>query len=298
LHILNVSRFYLILTPILCILQIKSNSIFFGFDAMSAHSIITLTTDFGLDVIYVGVMKGVMLSINPACTVVDITHAVAPQDIAAGSFALESACPYFPAGAIHVAVVDPGVGGCRRPLMVHTDRGLFVGPDSGIFSFAIKSPELKAVYELTAQDYFLPEVSATFHGRDIFAPVAAHLSKGVPPDHMGRSIDDPVILPQAVPVMRETGVLEGCISHIDRFGNLITNIRRDMLKGFFKESEIRAEVNGTAITKIMPSYAAGHDDEPFCIIGSSGRLEISVKNSNASQLLRARRGDCIVLSKV
>ncbi len=200
---------------------------------MSAHAIITLTTDFGLDDIYVGIMKGVILSINPACTIVDITHAVTPRDIAAGAFALESSCPYFPAGAIHMAIVDPGVGSGRRALVVETERSLFVGPDNGIFSFALSAPGLKAVYALTSTDYFLPDMSATFHGRDIFAPVAAHLSKGVQPEHMGRRIDDPVILPQAVPVMRGAGILEGCIVHIDRFGNLITNISRVMLQGFF-----------------------------------------------------------------
>ena len=265
---------------------------------MSAHPIITLTTDFGLADVYVGVMKGVIFSINPACTIVDITHAIEPRNSVAGAFALECACPYFPAGAIHVAVVDPGVGSGRRALVVQTDRCLFVGPDNGIFSFALSAPGMKAVYELTASDYFLPEVSATFHGRDIFAPVAAHLTKGVRPERLGRRIDDPVMLPQAVPVMRGEGSLEGCIAHIDCFGNLTTTIRRDMLQGFFQQGGIRAEVKGAAITKIMPSYAAAQEGEPFCIIGSSGRLEISVKNSSAAQLLRACRGDSIVLKKM
>lgn len=265
---------------------------------MNTHPIITLTTDFGIDDIYVGVMKGVMLSINPACAIVDITHAVAPQDIAAGALALESACPYFPAGAIHVAIVDPGVGGSRRALVAETERSLFVGPDNGIFSFALSTPGLKAVYELTAKDYFLPDVSATFHGRDIFAPVAAYLSKGMQPERMGRRIDDPVILPQAVPVMREAGILEGCIVHIDRFGNLITNVSRDMLTGFVREARIRAACKGSSITKILPSYAAAQEGELFCVIGSSGCLEISLKNSSAAACIGACRGDSIVLNKI
>jgi hypothetical protein len=242
-------------------------------------------------------MKGVIFSISPACTIVDITHAVAPQDIAAGAFVLESACPYFPAGTIHVAVVDPGVGSDRRALVVETERSLFVGPDNGIFSFALLSPGLKAVYELTSADYFLQDVSATFHGRDIFAPVAAHLSRGVPPERMGCRIDDPVMLPGAVPLMRNDGVLEGCIEHIDRFGNLITNVRHEMLREFLQESEIRAQVKGSAIAKILPSYAAAQEGEPFCIIGSGGRLEISLKNSSAAELTGARRGDTIILKK-
>jgi hypothetical protein len=265
---------------------------------MREQSIITLTTDFGLDDIYAGVMKGVILSINPACTIVDITHAVAPQDIAAGALALDSACPYFPRGTIHVAVVDPGVGSGRRPIVLETDRCMFVGPDNGIFTFAIKSPGLKAVYELTAPEYFLPDVSATFHGRDIFAPAAAHLSKGLLPERMGRRIDDPVMLPQAVPVMRGSDGLEGRVDHIDRFGNLITTVRRNMLEGFIRQSHIRAEVKGTTITKLMPSYAAAQEDNLFCIIGSSGRLEILLKNGSAAALLGACRGDSIVLKKV
>ena len=264
---------------------------------MPAHTIITLTTDFGLDDIYAGVMKGVILSINPACTIVDITHAVAPLDIAAGALALESACPYFPQGTIHVAIVDPGVGGGRRQIVVHTDRSLFVGPDNGILSFVLSGPGLKAVYELTAAEYFLPEPSATFHGRDIFGPAAAHLSKGVPPERMGRRIDDPVMLPQAVPVL-QGNMLEGRIMHIDRFGNLITNIRRDMLEGFVLESHIRVDVKGTTMTKLMPSYAAAQEGELFCIIGSSGRLEISLKNGSAAARLGACRGDSIVLKKI
>jgi S-adenosyl-L-methionine hydrolase (adenosine-forming) len=288
--------FCLILTAFLSILE--SKSIFFWFAGMSARTIITLTTDFGLDDIHVGVMKGVIFSINPACAIVDITHAVEPRDIAAGALALESACPYFSAGAIHVAVVDPGVGSGRRALVVKTERSLFVGPDNGIFSFAMKSPGLKAVYEITAKEYFLPDVSATFHGRDIFAPVAAHLSKGVPPEHTGRRIDDPVMLPQAVPVMCGAGALEGCIEHIDRFGNLITNVRRDMLKGFVREARIRASCKRFDITALLPSYATAQEGEPFCIIGSSGRLEISVKNSSAAKLLGACRGDSIVLKKI
>ena len=264
---------------------------------MPAHTIITLTTDFGLDDIYAGVMKGVILSINPACTIVDITHAVAPQDVAAGALALETACPYFPQGAIHVAIVDPGVGGGRRPIVLVTERGMFVGPDNGIFSFVLSGPGLKAVYELTAKDYFLPDPSATFHGRDIFAPAAAHLSKGVQPEKMGRRIDNPVVLPAAAPVL-QGDMLEGRVMHIDRFGNLITTIRRDMLEGFVRDDRIQAECRGFAITRQLTFYEAARDEELFCIIGSSGRLEISLKNGSAAARLGASRGDSIVLKKI
>jgi len=264
---------------------------------MAAHSIITLTTDFGLDDICVGVMKGVNLSINPGCTIVDITHGVEPQDIAAGALALESACQYFPQGAIHVAIVDPGVGGGRRPLVLETNKGLFVGPDNGIFSFALQGPGLKAVYELTAKNYFLPDPSSTFHGRDIFAPAAAHLSKGVQPEQLGRKIDNPIILPSAMPEIHGD-ILEGRIIRIDRYGNLISNVSRDMLQEFVRESKMRAEVKGATMTKLMPSYAAAQEGELFCIIGSTGRLEVSLKNSSAVKRIGASRGDSIVLKKV
>ena len=265
---------------------------------MAAQTIITLTTDFGLADIYVGVMKGVILSVNPACTIVDITHAIEPQDIAAASLALELAYPYFPRGAIHVAVVDPGVGGARRPLVVVTDRCLFVGPDNGIFSFALAGPGLKAVYELTAAEFFLPDTSTTFHGRDIFSPAAAHLSKGVSPERMGRSIDDPVLLPLPVPAMIGADMLEGRIVHIDRFGNLITNVSRDMLRSFIREARIRAECKGADITVFLPSYAFAKEGELFCLIGSSCRLEISLKSGSAAASLGASRDDSVVLKKI
>jgi S-adenosyl-L-methionine hydrolase (adenosine-forming) len=264
---------------------------------MAAQALITLTTDFGLEDIYAGVMKGVILSISPECAIVDITQSVAPQDIESGALALEAACPYFPAGAIHVAVVDPGVGGRRRSIVVVTDRCLFVGPDNGIFTFAISGPGFKAAFELTEKKYFLAELSATFHGRDVFAPVAAHLARGVPPEKMGRLITDPVLLPRAMPVLRGD-LLEGRIMHSDRFGNLITNIRGDMLDGFVRDKRIHAECRNTTIEEILPLYAAAQEGELFCIVGSSNRLEISLKNGNAAARLGAGRGDMIFLKKI
>lgn len=264
---------------------------------MAVHAIITLTTDFGLDDIYAGVMKGVILSINPACAVIDITHSIAPRDIEAGALALEDSVGYFPAGAVHVAVVDPGVGGLRRPIVAVTDAGFFVGPDNGIFSFALTGHGSCAVYELTEQNCFLPELSSTFHGRDVFAPAAAHLSQGVPPDRMGRRIDDPVVLPAVMPVLRGN-TLEARILHCDRFGNLITNIRGGMLEGFVRDDQLQAECRKTPITRLLPFYGAARDDELFFLIGSSGRLEIAVKNASAAIRLGAGRGDRIILRKM
>ena len=265
--------------------------------SMVVQSIITLTTDFGIEDIFSGVMKGVILSISPECAIVDITHSIAPRDIESGALALETACPYFPAGAIHVAVVDPGVGGDRRPIVVATDRGLFVGPDNGILTFAITGPCFRAAYELTQKKYFMAELSSTFHGRDIFAPAAAYLSQGVLPEKMGRLIADPVVLPAAEPVLRGDR-LEGRILHSDRFGNLITNIKRHMLEGFVLDNRLHAECRGVAITRLLPFYGAARDEEYFCLIGSSGRLEISLKNGSAAARLGADRGDVIFLKKI
>jgi len=265
--------------------------------SMAVQPLITLTTDFGLDDIYAGVMKGVILSISPECAIVDITHSIAPQDIESVALALETAYRYFPAGAIHVAVIDPGVGGRRRSIVVVTNKCLFVGPDNGIFSFAISGPGFTAAFELTEKKYFLAEISATFHGRDVFAPVAAYLARGVPPGKMGRLISDPVLLPAAMPVLRGD-LLEGRILHSDRFGNLITNIRRDMLEGFVREKRIHAECRNATITEIMPLYEAAQEGGLFCIVGSSNRLEVSLKNGNAAARLGAGRGDMIFLKKI
>lgn len=264
---------------------------------MAAQKIITLTTDFGLDDIYAGVMKGVMLSINPDCVIVDITHGVAPQDIESGALALETACRYFPAGAVHVAVVDPGVGGPRRPIVVATESGLFVGPDNGIFTFAITGPGFKAAYEPKEKKYFLTDVSPTFHGRDMFAPLAGHLSRGVPSESLGPVIADPVVLPQYLPVL-QGDILEGRILHCDRFGNLITNIRQSMLQGFVRETRIAAACKGEAVTRLLPFYGLAQDEEVFCLMGSSGRLEVSLKNGSAAARLGAGRGDAVLLKKI
>jgi S-adenosylmethionine hydrolase len=262
-------------------------------NAMQKNNIITLITDFGTADTYVGTMKGVIISINPRCTIIDITHNIAPQDIRGGCFALQVSHKYFPAGTIHVAIVDPGVGSIRRPLLVETDKFFFIGPDNGILNQVLTQPGFKNVFEITNASYFLPEPSTTFHGRDIFAPVAAHLSTGLPPDNFGGPIQDYTLLSLPEPQLVKAGEMEGQILHIDRFGNLITNIDHPLLAKVTDGRDFHAKIKGRAIQRLLPTYAFANGQELFCVLGSSGYLEISVKNGSACELLKAKRGDKI-----
>src|SRR4030043_1300706 len=195
--------------------------------------IITLLTDFGLKDPYVASMKGVILSINPQCTLVDITHQVSPHDIREGAFILAQTYSTFPKGTIHLAVVDPGVGSARKPILIVTKNYFFVGPDNGLFAFAVKRETLKQVVVLTNQKFFLSEISSTFHGRDIFAPVATYLSLGVKPESFGPSIKSWHEISFPDPAMKQ-GNLIGEIVHIDTFGNLVCNIDYKNLLKFSK----------------------------------------------------------------
>lgn len=244
---------------------------------------ITLLTDFGTADYFVGAMKGAILSINQQAVIVDITHEIPAQDVAAGAFTLLAAYDTFPEGTIHVAVVDPGVGSSRRPLVVVAGNHLFVGPDNGIFTYIYdRNPSFDA-YHITATRYFRRPVSTTFHGRDIFAPVAAALSNGTDLISLGPWISDPIRLPA-------NHELE--IIHIDHFGNLITNITRDQFK-----DGTRLVVNGTVISAFRTFFGenVGERNEPFAIWGSAGFLEIAINGSSAAQILNVNRGDQIKL---
>lgn len=247
--------------------------------------IITLTTDFGLDDPYVAAMKGAILSINPQVAIVDICHTIKPQNIAQAAFILSTTYHYFPEGAIHVVVVDPGVGTERGAVLLVTPSAFFLAPDNGVLSYIVEEAyELEAI-ALTNPHFWLSPVSSTFHGRDIFAPVAAHLSLGVPPRDFGEPIPSIFTLPTPRPQLGEDDVLVGHILHIDRFGNLITDIKREDLP----RGKLFIEVGGHIIDGLSQSYAEG--EELLAIIGSSERLEVSVKNSSAARFLRAKMGD-------
>lgn len=236
--------------------------------------VITLLTDFGTADYFVGAVKGTILSVNPRAVIVDITHEIAPQDIEAGAFTLLAAYKTFPAGTIHVGVVDPGVGSERRPIIVSDSEQFFVGPDNGLFTYICDRESSHRIVHVTSDRYFRPDPSKTFHGRDIFAPVAAALSNGVALEEFGAEIDDAVRLPSLETPSR--------IIHIDHFGNCVTNITR---------AEKSLVINGQTINEFRQFYGEGDGESLFAIRGSAGFLEISVNGGSAAKVLGARRGD-------
>ncbi|MBP6941481.1 MAG: SAM-dependent chlorinase/fluorinase [Syntrophorhabdaceae bacterium] len=229
--------------------------------------IITLLTDFGMKDPYTGIMKGVILSINPSVTIVDITHEVDPQDIREGAFIIEEYYRYFPDDTIHLCVVDPTVGSARRPIIVMKENHLFVGPDNGIFTLLYKGG--CEAYVIENPDFMRREISATFHGRDIFAPAAAHLSAGFHPSAFGGMIHDAVRFADIFPLI-EGNRLAGEVVRFDRFGNAITNIHIDTLERFVQDRPFTISINGLSFTSINKSYYEG---DHTCLIGSSGYLE-------------------------
>jgi S-adenosylmethionine hydrolase len=271
-------------------------------------ALITLTTDFGLDDAYVAAMKGVILSINPQVTIVDLCHSIEPQNITQAAFILSTTYRYFPPDAIHVVVVDPGVGTERRAVLLITPSAFFLAPDNGVLSYVVEEfappgeehpstgerwlgPELRAI-ALSNPHFWRHPVSDTFHGRDIFAPVAAHLSLGTPATDFGDLIPSLLTLPTPRTQRREGGVLVGHVLHIDHFGNLITDVKREDLP----RGKLFVEVAGHIIDDLSPTYAEA--DELMAIIGSSGHLEVSVKNGSAARLLRAKIGDEVSITSL
>lgn len=257
--------------------------------------IITLLTDFGTEDGYVAAMKGVILSINPDAAIIDISHQIPPQDITAGAFVLSQAAPFFPKDTVHIAVVDPGVGGKRKPILIETERYFFVGPDNGIFSIVLQNERIRRKIHLTNKDYFLGYISSTFHGRDIFSPVAAYLSIGIDPALFGKKIKTIAKLNLNRPLARN-GKITGQIIHVDRFGNLITNIEEGLLKKILKNKNFKIIVGDNVIKKLVLSYSYAKEDEPVSLIGNSGLLEIAIRDKNASMELEIKRGDNIIVS--
>lgn len=264
---------------------------------------ITLLTDFGTADYYVAALKGVILSANPQARIVDITHEIPPQDIEAAAFTLLAAQPAFPAGTIHLAVVDPGVGSPRRAILVQARQALFVGPDNGIFSYVCER-ELRAgaapgIFHLTNAEYFRHPVSPTFNGRDVFAPVAAALSLGVKPAELGTQITEFVRLPPLSPTTSRDGRLQARIIHIDRFGNCVSNITPDDLTPAMIADGTRLRLKGKVVKTFRRYFAeeTGGRDQLFAVWGSAGFLEIAATNDSAAKLLNARRGDEVIVSR-
>ena len=273
-------------------------------------TIITLTTDFGLTDAYVAAMKGVILGINPEAKIIDICHTIKPQSIPQAAFVLGTTYQFFPRKTIHVVVVDPGVGTERRAIILRTPLADFVAPDNGVLSYVIQQsstklvgdkgnlqcvelgPELEAII-ITKPQFWRSPVSSTFHGRDIFAPVAAHLSLGFSPIDFGEATDSVVMLPLPCPYQAPNGSLVGHILHIDNFGNLITNIKSDDLPQ--TKGAISIEVGNQLISGLSRTYAEGSG--LLALIGSSGYLEVSLKEGSACACLNAKVGDEVKVSR-
>ena len=256
-------------------------------------SVITLTTDFGTSDWFVGTMKGVIASLAPRTSVVDLTHDLPSGDIRGGAFALAASHRFFPNGTSHVAVVDPGVGSSRKAIAVQTAKGFFVGPDNGVLSWALAKEKLRAIHALENEAYFLKPVSRTFHGRDIFAPVAAHLSRGVPIQKLGPALTDIVRLAWPEPHARRDG-FEGEVVYIDRFGNATTNLEGELREGSGRAAcEIHAKRRWNCPLRTF--YQAVPPGRPVALVGSSGFLEIAVNGSSAAKLLGVRVGTRVVL---
>jgi len=261
------------------------------------NPIITLTTDYGTDDHLVGVLKGVILKINPDAQIVDITHGVAPFDLLDGAMAIANAYSYFPPRTIHVVVVDPSVGTDRRPLLVSGQNQYFIAPDNGVLSGVYDKEQNFVVRHLTAEHYFLQPVSRTFHGRDIFAAVAGWLSKNWQPASMGEEITD--FKRFALPRPKEAdGLVKGVVLKVDSFGNLITNFRsEDLPEGALEKGEIKLQVGSHTVSKLVPTFANGNAGEAIAYVGSSGLVEIGVNKGNASKTLGLGRGTPVLLDK-
>ncbi len=257
--------------------------------------IITLTTDFGLTDHYVGVLHGVLLSRCPRARLVDITHEIPPFSVYGAAFAVDQAAPYFPPGAIHLVVVDPGVGTARKPLLVQALGQYFIGPDNGVLSLIAARDENWQARELTNADLWLPSPSSTFHGRDIFAPVAAALASGAAqPADVGPALERIHLLPDLEPVLQEQGVWRGRVISIDRFGNVITNFKAGKFKNKFS-----LRIGTREIRKFRQTFGdlRGDSGDTLCFIyeGSSGYLEVGMNRRSAAASLLTSPGESITL---
>ena len=259
---------------------------------MKRSGIITLTTDFGLSDPYVAMMKGVILSINPSARLVDVTHQIGTGSVSQAALLIRETFSFFPEGTVHLAVVDPGVGSNRRLLALEAASHFFVGPDNGLFWPVLRDFEETKAVQLTQSRYFLQSITPTFHGREIFAPVAAHLSLGLALESLGPFIRDITTLTIPQPYVNE-GVLRGQIVRVDNFGNLVTNISSGELLDFLESSPPRIEAGKLLIRKLTRIYSDGEEGEPMALINSSDLLEIAVNLGRASETIGLKNGEIV-----
>jgi Uncharacterized conserved protein len=260
-----------------------------------ARPIITLTTDYGTNDHLVGALKGVILKINPDANIVDITHNVTPYDLLDGALAIGSAYSYFPPRSIHVVVVDPGVGTDRRPLLVSGETQYFVAPDNGVLSLVYEREESLLVRHANVEHYYLQPVGKTFHGRDIFAPIAAWLSKGSQAASMGDEINDHKKFAMPKPKAADGGV-KGVVLRVDSFGNVVTNFRpADLPASALETGAVHFQIGSQIVARLVDTFAKGNPGEVFAYIGSNGFVEFGVNRGNACKALAVGRGVPVVL---
>jgi len=263
---------------------------------LAANNIITLTTDFGGSDHFVGTMRGVILGVNPAALVVDLCNSVNSFDVLDGAMTIAQAYRYFPSDTVHMVVVDPGVGSARRPLLVTTTRHYFIAPDNGVLSLVMAQEERVSVRHITAEHYFLRPLSNTFHGRDVFAPCAGWMTKGVEPEKFGDEITDYVRFTLPQPKQVSERVLKGAVLKTDKFGNLITNLTAENAPAVFAaDAQVKITVGQTPVTGIRASYSQGQPGELFGLLNSMGYLEIACNRGAASQVAKVGRGADVVV---
>lgn len=251
---------------------------------------ITLTTDFGLKDPYVAEMKGVIYSIKPVARIVDVSHLIDKYNVRMAAFVLASAAPYFPKGTVHVVVVDPGVGTGRRAIAVQTKQAFFVGPDNGVLMLAAQAQGIKHVCELSNPQYMLPQVSSTFHGRDVFAPAAGYIDNGAKLSQFGAEVTDPVT-PKFANVEHKNGSLFGEVLHVDGFGNVITNISQTEVS---EAKSVKVNLHHVSLSlNCAKTYGESKPQEPLTLIGSHGFLELAINQGSFSEKYRVNPGDRI-----
>jgi S-adenosyl-L-methionine hydrolase (adenosine-forming) len=257
--------------------------------------VITLTTDFGLSDHFVGVMKGVIFSIAPAVRVIDISHGVEPYNIADGAFTIAQAYRYFPKNTIHIIVVDPGVGSARRPLLAEAAGQYFIAPDNGVLSMILVREKTARVRHITAEKYFLHPVSRTFHGRDVFSPVAGHLAAGAPPAKFGKLIEDHILAAFDQPAKTGRDTWTGLILKADHFGNLATNFHIDQFPSL-RTHPFKIKAGSRSISRLALTFSECAPGELFAIVGSSGYVEIAAAEASAARALGCGAGAPVELT--
>jgi S-adenosylmethionine hydrolase len=240
-------------------------------------------------------MKAVIFSICPTATIVDVSHKIEKFNIRMGAYVLASASPYFPKGTIHLAVVDPGVGTQRRPILIQAKHGYFVGPDNGVLALAANSQGIEHIYEISNRKFMLPKISSTFHGRDIFAPATAHLANGTLPEEFGQEISG-IVTPGFAKIIRRKDMLVGEVIHIDDFGNIVTNFGEKELELMNVKAMISVKLeNIRQKLKLCKAYVEVEPQKPLAIVGSHNFLEISINQGNATETFKAKIGDKIIV---